>query len=489
MSLEKHFAKFRKNIIGIDQEFESLYGKQKIVYADWVASGRLYRPVEKTLLNNFYPFVGNTHSESSETGASMTKAYNEAKKYIKNHVNAGSNDVIMFAGFGMTSVINKFQRLLGLHCPEQLRGFVKFEKPERPVVFLTHMEHHSNHTSWLETVCDVVVIDPDEKGLVNLKRFEELLEEYKERKFKIGSFTAASNVTGIETPYHQMAKMMHKHGGICLVDFAAAAPYVDINMHPEDPEEKLDGIFLSPHKFLGGPGTSGVMIFDSRLYSNKVPDNPGGGTVDWTNPWGQYKYIDDIETREDGGTPGFLQAIKTALAIKVKNQMQVEKMLNREKELLKVVFSRLKALHTLHILAQEHEERLGIISFYVEDIHYNLMVKLLNDRYGIQMRGGCSCAGTYGHFLLHVDPTRSKRITDKINQGDLSEKPGWVRFSLHPTMTDAELDFILTAIEQIIANVRIWEKDYDYSPKTNEFYPKNKDNEQIDKVLSWFDMD
>ena len=324
--------------------------------------------------------------------------------------------------------------------------------------------------------------------MVNLNRLESLLEMYKDRKYIIGSFTAASNVTGIETPYYKMAKLIHKFNGICLIDFAAAAPYVDINMHPSDPEEQLDGIFFSPHKFLGGPGTSGVMIFDSKLYKRKIPDNPGGGTVDWTNPWGGHKYISDIETREDGGTPGFLQAMKTALAIRLKEQMGVKNIRKREAYLLKKAFSRLKSIPSLHILAQEVEERLGIISFYVEDIHYNLMVKLLSDRYGIQMRGGCSCAGTYGHFLLHVDPTRSKRIADKIDQGDLSEKPGWVRFSLHPTMTDGELEFILSAIEEVIINSKSWAKDYGYSSRTNEYKHisvKDSDNAWL---KNWFTL-
>jgi selenocysteine lyase/cysteine desulfurase len=488
MEMEKYFSKFRKNIMGIDQEFESQYGMQKIIYADWVASGRLYRPIEDALMKNFYPFVGNTHSEASETGATMTKAYNEAKNYIKIHVNASKNDVIMFSGFGMTAVVNKFQRLLGLHCPEQMRHLITIPENEKPVVFITHMEHHSNHTSWLETICDVVIIGTDDKGLVNLERLETLLWLYKERKYKIGSFTAASNVTGIETPYYAMAKLMHNFGGICLVDFAAAAPYANINMHPADPEEKLDGIFFSPHKFLGGPGTSGVMVFDSSLYHKRVPDSPGGGTVNWTNPWGQHSYIEDIEAREDGGTPGFLQAIKTALAIRLKEKMGVDKMTVRENELLKIAFNHLKLIPSLHILAQEQEQRLGIISFYVEDIHYNLMVKLLNDRFGIQMRGGCSCAGTYGHFLLHVDPTRSKRITDKIDQGDLSEKPGWVRFSLHPTMTNDELDFILSAIEKTIFNAKIWEKDYTYSPKTNEYYPNSGSKFKSPDIGEWFEI-
>jgi len=488
MELEKYFAKFRDNIIGIDQEFESPYGTQKIIYADWIASGRLYKPIEDTMMQNFYPFVGNTHSEASETGSTMTKAYNEAKNIIKKHVNAGPDDVIMFAGFGMTSVVNKFQRLLGLHFPEQLKGIYPIPEEEKPVVFITHMEHHSNHTSWLETICDVVIVGTNDKGLVNLERLEVLLWLYKERKYKIGAFTAASNVTGIETPYHKMAKLVHQFGGICLIDFAAAAPYVNINMHPEDPEEKLDGIFFSPHKFLGGPGTSGVMIFNKSLYNKKVPDNPGGGTVNWTNPWGQHKYIEDIEAREDGGTPGFLQAIKTALAIKLKDQMGVDNMLAREKELLKTAFSRLKNIPSLHILAHEQEERLGIISFYVEDLHYNLMVRLMNDRFGIQMRGGCSCAGTYGHFLLHVDPTRSKRITDKIDMGDLSEKPGWIRFSLHPTMTNDELDFVLAAIEQTVYNAKIWIKDYYYLNKTNEYYPIPEKCKSTMNVPSWFEI-
>ena len=488
MSLEKYFSQFRDKIIGLNQEFDSPYGKKKIIYADWIASGRLYEPIERILSEKFFPYVGNTHSESSVTGTTMTRAYAEAKRIIKQHVIAGPNDVIIFAGYGMTAAVNKFQRLLGHRVCEQLQKYTQIPKEEIPVVFLTHMEHHSNQTSWLETICEVVIIEPDEQGLVDLNHFEHLLKLYDHRKWKIGSFTASSNVTGIQPPYHRMAKMMHEHGGLCFIDFAAAAPYIDINMHPEDPMEKLDAIFFSPHKFLGGPGTSGVLIFDSKLYNRKVPDNPGGGTVDWTNPWGQHKYIEDIELREDGGTPGFLQAIKTALAVKLKNEIGTKNILEREHQLLKVAFERFDKIPSLHILAQETKNRLGIISFYVEDIHYNLMVKLLNDRFGIQVRGGCSCAGTYGHYLLHVDPTRSKRITDKINKGDLSEKPGWVRLSLHPTMTNDELYFILNAINEIIINVKEWSKDYTYSPKTNEYYHNSQSGKEFEAIKNWFDM-
>ncbi|MCF8373252.1 MAG: aminotransferase class V-fold PLP-dependent enzyme [Bacteroidales bacterium] len=485
-NLESFFSGFRKNIIGIDASFESPYGKQKILYTDWVASGRLYGPIEKKIADTFGPYVGNTHTESNETGTKMTLSYHLAQRMIKKHVNAGPDDVIITAGSGMTSVINKLQRILSLKGCDHEEDCDCASKKERPVVFITHMEHHSNHTSWLETNTDVVMIEPDSELLIDMENLKAQLELYKDRKFKIGSFTACSNVTGVITPYHQMARMMHEYGGICFVDFAASAPYVKMDMHPADPMEKLDAIFFSPHKFLGGPGSSGVLIFDSSLYNKKVPDNPGGGTVDWTNAWGEYKYVDDIEAREDGGTPGFLQTIKTALSIQLKNQFGVENIEAREEELVKIAFRELRKIPGVKILADNVEDRLAIISFYIEKLHYNLLVKLLNDRFGIQMRGGCACAGTYGHFLLDLSYERSKNFSNKIGLGDLSDKPGWVRMSLHPTTTDEELMFTMDAIRKIALNYEEWEKDYDYIPKKNEFQFKKKAVPAPEDMKEWF---
>jgi len=469
LELESYFEKFRKNIVGIDQTFITPYGEKRIIYADWIASGRLYGPIEDKIKNVFGPFIGNTHTETSVTGTTMTNAYHLAHNIIKEHVNANKNDMIITAGSGMTTVVNKLQRILGFKLPEQLLEYTNIPDEVRPVVFVTHMEHHSNQTSWFETIADIVVLEPNEDGLVEPKRLEEALQNYKDRKLKIGSFTACSNVTGIEPPFYQLAKIMHQHDGYCFIDFAASAPYKDINMHPDDPLERIDALFFSPHKFLGGPGSPGVLIFNKSLYHRNVPDHPGGGTVDWTNPWGEHRYVSDIEAREDGGTPGFIQAIRAALSVRLKEEMTTEKIIAREKELLLTAFKRFREIPEIHLLANNVEERLGVISFYVENIHFNLMVKLLNDRYGIQMRGGCSCAGTYGHYLLHIDPTRSKRITDMIDRHDLSQKPGWVRFSLHPTMTDEELDFIMNAIQEIVQNIKEFEKDYTYNPGKMNF--------------------
>lgn len=486
--MKNHFKKFRKNTIGNNLKIKTPYGTKKLVYADWVASGRLYAPIEKQITTVFGPWIANTHTETSETGTLTTKSYHWAQKLIKKHVKAGPNDVIITAGSGMTSVVNKLQRIMGLKNCELMSGAECQRKRIKPVVFISHMEHHSNQTSWYETNTEVVIVPPDKDLLIDLDALREQLEKYKDRPFKIGAFTACSNVTGVMPPIHKIAKIMHENGGVCFVDYAASAPYVDINMHPEDPMEKLDAIYFSPHKFLGGPGTSGVLIFDSSLYHSKTPDDPGGGTVDWTNPWGEYKYIDDIEAREDGGTPGFIQCIRTALAIEVKNQMGTENIRIREKELTKIAFKEMRKIKDLHILADNIEDRLGIMSFYVDGLHFNLAVKLLNDHFGIQVRGGCACAGTYGHYLLDVSHDTSRKITDKINSGDLSEKPGWIRLSLHPSMTDKELYFITDAIKQVRDNHIEWVKDYHYNNQTNEFRHKDELEDKTEIVKLWFNL-
>ena len=486
--MEKHFKEFKERIVGNNQTFKTPYGEQKMIYADWVASGRLYKDIEDIISHRFGPFVANTHTETSETGTIMTKAYHHAKDIIRNHVNACENDILITSGFGMTGVVNKLQRIMGLkNCADfDPKTKTCIPKNNRPVVFVTHMEHHSNQTSWYETNAEVVLVEPGDDLLVDLDKLRKTVEKYKDRNLKIGSFSACSNVTGIETPYHEMAQIMHENQGLCFIDFAASAPYVDIDMHPENKLQALDAIFFSPHKFLGGPGSSGVLLFNKELYSNACPDQPGGGTVDWTNAWGEYKYSDNIEAREDGGTPGFLQAIKTALSIELKEKMGVENIRKREHQLMKIVFERFPKIPGMNILADNVQDRVGAVSFFLDDVHFNLVVKLLNDRFGIQVRGGCACAGTYGHLLLGVSIEESHRITDMIDKGDLSLKPGWIRLSVHPTMTDNELYYICDAVEAIANNHQEWAKDYTYDPHSNEFSHKDfadKDRYQID---DWF---
>lgn len=460
--MEEYFAAYREHIVGQNFTIQTpFHTSLKIVYADWTASGRMYQPIEDRIAEKILPFVANTHTDTNYTGSKTTYAYGKARQIIKQHVGANEKDVLISCASGMTGVVNKFQRILGLKLQESFRNRIELAEVDKPIVFVTHMEHHSNQTSWLETIADVVVVTPNEDGLVSVANFEKAFKEYAHRTKKIAAITSCSNVTGIMTPYMDIAEVMHQHGGLCFVDFACSAPYIDINMHEEDAKGRyLDAIYFSPHKFLGGPGSSGILIFNQVLYTNAVPDHPGGGTVDWTNPWGVHKYTDDIEAREDGGTPAFLQTMRAALCMQLKNEMGVENILKREEELIDIIWDRLTPLKNVHILAQEHKHRLGVISFYIDDLHYNVGVKILNDRFGIQTRGGCSCAGTYGHFLFNVTKEVSDKIMDEVAHGACAKKPGWMRMSIHPTMTNDEIEFILTAIEKLAENHQEWAKEY-----------------------------
>lgn len=470
-SLQEHFATFREHTIGNRHSISTPYGRQPLLYADWTASGRLYEPIERKMQETFGPYVSNPHTESNTTGLTITLAYAEAQNIIKRHVHAGPGDTLLFCGNGTTGAVNKLLRLMGLKLPEWMRDHHLCLPEERPVIFISHMEHHSNLLPWQEGIGDVVTVPAGADGSMDLRQLEELLIRYRNRRFKIGSFTACSNVTGIQTPYHKLAAVMHRHGGLCFVDFAASAAYEEIDMHPASPLEKLDAIFFSPHKFLGGPGSSGVLVFDTALCRGQLPDEPGGGTVVWVNPWGGRRYIDEVEVREDGGTPGFLQAFRTALCLKLKEKMNGngQFMMRREQELCRQLLTGLAGIPGCYILAGEHTKRHGIVSFILKDIHYNLAVKLLNDRFGIQARGGCSCAGPYGHYLLGLDAKLSQHFIQAIQAGDQSLKPGWIRLSLHPIMTDREVQTIISAVRSIVRHIEEWRQDYRYNASTNSW--------------------
>ena len=509
-ALEQFFSAFRKNVIGRRQTFESPLGQKEIIYADWTATGRAYGPIEECIQKEILPFVANAHTETTITGTLMSKAYEEAKVIVKKHVNANSDDVLIFCGSGMTGAVNKLQRILGLRMPERMMDYVlpspkgenksSFEISEslkeylpideilRPVVFVTHMEHHSNHTSWLETIATVEIIKSDENGNVDAENFRSLLEQYKQKKNKIAAITACSNVTGIQTLYHKIAKVIHEYGGLCFVDFACSAPYVNIDMHPEEEGAYLDAIYFSSHKFLGGPGTPGVLVFNKKMYKNTIPDQPGGGTLVYSNPWKVREYVTNTEQREDGGTPPILQGIKAAMCIRLKEEMGVENILKREEEMLGIIFARLAKMKNVEIFEGNIKKRLGVISFIIEGAHYDLIVKILNDRFGIQTRGGCSCAGTYGHRLLHVNEKRSYEILDLIHSGKLLCKPGWIRLSIHPTMTNAEVDIIMDAIELTAAHFHEWMKDYTYDPESNHFSFKGFIAKEQTKIQNWFNV-
>jgi selenocysteine lyase/cysteine desulfurase len=293
-----------------------------------------------------------------------------------------------------------------------------------------------------------------------LAHLESLLQDpaYQGR-MRIGSFSAASNVTGMRTPVHEIAALLHRHGALACFDFAACAPYVEIDMNPPAGkyagDASLDAVFISPHKFLGGPGSSGVLVFNRRIYHSELPPSvSAGGTVDYVGPDSQ-DFITDIEEREKAGTPGVLQTLKAGLAFQIKDRVGVPAIEKRERELLLRTFERWRDNPNIEVLGNpDPERRISIVSFNLKDpggkyLHPKFVTTLLNDLFGIQSRAGCSCAGPYGHRLLDIDHDTSEQYRKWIQKGFCGIKPGWCRISLHYVMDDIEVDYILDAIDLV----------------------------------------
>ena len=474
MKCKLDFEFLRSQVIGADAPVTTPFGERLMVYADYTASGRCLDLVEK-YIQNIQRNYANTHTEDDISGRSMTQLLTQAERAIKDSVNAGPDGCIICVGSGATGAIDKLQQIIGVALPPATRlnlttmlrellgeeadeRFAAYLRKHQPVVFVGPYEHHSNEISWRESLATVVEVNLAADGGIDLAHLERLLQEPAYRgRMRIGSFSAASNVTGMRTPVHEIAAMLHAHGALACFDYAASAPYVKIDMNPPPEahagDASLDAVFISPHKFLGGPGSTGVLVFNRRIYHSELPPSvSAGGTVDYVGPDGQ-DFIVDIEEREKAGTPGVLQVLKAGLAFQIKDAIGVDAIEQKEHELLQRTFRRWADNPNIEILGNpDPERRIGIVSFNVRDhrgryLHPKFVTTLLNDLFGIQSRAGCSCAGPYGHRLLAIDHDTSEQYRKWIHKGYCGIKPGWCRVSLHYIMDAAELDFILDAVE------------------------------------------
>jgi selenocysteine lyase/cysteine desulfurase len=468
------FEYLRRQILGVDSIVQTPFGDRILVYADYTASGRGLRFVEEYLMD-VQRLYANTHSEDNLTGHTMTGLLHEGEARIKSFVNAGESGRIVCFGAGATAAIDKLQQMLGIALPPATRArlrdlwtkqqgedsawsFEEFLQEHQPVVFVGPYEHHSNEVTWREGLATTVPVDLDSDGGVNMELLDELLQrpEYQGR-LKVGAFSAASNVSGMLAPVHDIAALLHRHGALACFDYAAGAAYMPIDMNPDplpDGEDRsIDAIFISAHKFLGGPGSSGVLVFNEKLYDRSLPPTVGGGgTVDYVG-YVEHDFATDVEEREKAGTPGVLQILRAALSFEIKERAGVERIGEREHELVTRAFARWSENPNIEILgSQDPERRLAILSFNLKDpvgrhLHPKLVTSLLNDLFGIQSRSGCSCAGPYGHRLLGIDFATSERYRASIQNGCHGIKPGWCRVSLHYVMDDIEADYILNAVD------------------------------------------
>ncbi|WP_291429864.1 aminotransferase class V-fold PLP-dependent enzyme [Deinococcus sp.] len=447
------FDALRADLIGTDVLIDTPFGERRVTYADYVASGRALHSVERRLETLALPLYANTHTEDSATGAHLTHLTHQAAGYIKEQLGADSTCKLVFCGSGSTAAVRRMQEILGLVVGGPHRQTVLGALPDsqRPVVFVGPYEHHSNEISWRETLAEVVEIPLCGRGTLDLDALVGALKDprYAGRP-KIGSFSAASNVTGLLTDTRSVARLLHAHGAFAFFDFAASGPYVKIDMKPGR-KDGYDAVFLSPHKFVGGPGTPGLLCFRQELYQLSVPSTPGGGTVRFVNRTAQL-YVEDIEAREDAGTPAILGKLRAALAFRVKEQLGTEALTTREHELYGRALSRIRQNPRLKLLGNLDAPRLAFLSFLTftpsgTQLHPRLVVRLLNDLFGIQARGGCACAGPYGHALLDIDDRRSEQFMQcAVNHLD-GVKPGWTRLNLAPWATDEEVEFLLDAME------------------------------------------
>ncbi len=456
--MSKLIETIRNSVIGRDEVVDGPFGPRKVTYADYTASGRSLMFIEDYIREAVMPLYANTHTESSGTGLQTTRFREEARDIVRRCVGATDEHAVLFCGSGMTGALDRLIGVLGIRIPCNLEDRYQLSKSiparERPVVFIGPYEHHSNELPWRESIADVVTISEDGDGHIDLEHLEKELVNYADRDLKIGSFSAASNVTGIISDVQSISILLHKHGALSFWDFAAAAPYVDIEMTPPaaGPDAHLaykDAIYLSPHKFIGGPGTPGLLVARKELFANRVPAVPGGGTVAYVNPV-EHRYLDDIEHREEGGTPAIVESIRAGLVFQLKEAVGAETIKEREEEMTSRAISSWSANPNIDVLGNHDAERLSIVSFVVRHgsryLHHNFVVALLNDLFGVQSRGGCSCAGPYGHRLLGIDLERSHEFEREITRGCEGIKPGWVRVNFNYFISEQVRDFILDAV-------------------------------------------
>jgi selenocysteine lyase/cysteine desulfurase len=484
-STEGLIETIRASVIGDDAVLDGPFGARPLVYADYTASGRALTFVESFILDRVLPLYANTHTEASATGMQTTRLREEARELIWRAVGGSSADVVLFCGSGATGAIDKLIRVLGLRLPAWLQARSglgdRIRERERPVVFVGPYEHHSNELPWRESIAEVVTILEDGDGRLDLAQLEEELRRYSGRPLKIGSFSAASNVTGIVTDVDRVSMLLHRHDALSFWDYAAAGPYLPIAMNPAPPVAGghlayKDAVFLSPHKFVGGPGTPGILVAKRSLLRNPVPSVPGGGTILFVSPR-HHSYDPDPEVREEGGTPAIVESIRAGLVFALKEAVGAEEIRRRDRDFARRALASWGANPRIEILGNPALERLAIVSLGLRHppglLHSNFVAAVLSDLFGIQARSGCFCAGPYLHRLYPIDDVWSAQMHADALRGNLGAKLSFIRLGFNYFIGEPVFDYVVEAVHLLADEGWKLLPLYRFDPRTGRWHHRS----------------
>ncbi|OQM74624.1 aminotransferase class V-fold PLP-dependent enzyme [Manganibacter manganicus] len=454
-------AALSDGLIGKDAMVDGPFGPKPLVYADYVASGRALMQVERFVLEQVLPYYANSHTEASYCGGFITRLRREARAAIAACCGAGASHAVIFTGSGATAGLNRLCSLFGIG-PGTL-------------VLIGPYEHHSNILPWRESGAEVIEIPEAAGGGLNLDLLAETLAQAGKDRRVVCAFSAASNVTGILTDVAAVTRLAKAAGARIIWDYAGGGPYLPIAMTPEAGAE-IDAVVVSPHKFLGGPGASGVLLVRRDAVVSTRPTWPGGGTVRFVSPTA-HDYSGSLEAREEAGTPNVVGDIRAALAFLVKDAIGAETMQRRNRKLAARAIAAWSGVKQLELLGSLTAPRLPIFAFRMRDgrgghIHQQLVTRLLSDCFGIQARGGCACAGPYVHRLLGIGPAESESMRQAILAGNEIAKPGFARLNFSVLLSDEKVAFILDSVTRLATDASQHTGRYDFDRTRAIFFPR-----------------
>jgi len=451
------FEKIRSDFIGLDTEYTLVNGKKtKRIYLDTTASS-LMMGVAYRASNQFLRHYSNTHSLLHFSAKVSTKTYDWIHSRILDFVHADKNEyTCFFMGSGVTAGMNRIAKTF------------KRLRPERDMVLVSIMEHHSNDLPHRKHGGKVIHIPVnDNMGGLDLNIIEKYLKQFHDRINYI-SVTGLSNVTGIINPINKIAKLAHSYGVYIIVDAAQMAAHVPIHMSGfDDKDMEIDALLFSGHKTYA-PGSPGVIIARKSFMSAIEPEEVGGGMVDKVFP-DNYFVSKKFPDREEAGTPNILGAITLGSAVHILDSIGMDLILEKDINLVNYAMNQMLINKDIYIYGDNDTSicpRAGTISFNIKDMDHGLVAAILNDYYNIAVRNECFCAHPYVEKMLHISHEEEITNLDCLDNNlawNIEPWMGMIRASFGLYTKESDIDALINALNDITKNKEKFIQEYKLS--------------------------